>query len=205
MRIVLDLEMTGPEPGWNEIIQIGAIFTDGQFNELGSFSTLVFPENKESFSMLSGEIHGITQYDLQDAPMVHDALELFENWILNCLREKSGVRNPTRADLRKCVICGQSIMYDINFLRHAYKQVKLDYPFSNTTLDLHNLSYFLFKILEKNKIAVPKSRSLNAVAGFFGFERESDEHNALEDARITGQCMKAVLSYTSKLKLDIED
>lgn len=201
MRIILDLEMTGPEPGWNEIIQIGAIFTDGQFNELGAFSTLVFPENKESFSMLSGEIHGISQYDLQDAPQLHEAIELFEEWILEMLRSKTTAINPSRNDLRKCVICGQSIMYDINFLRYAYKQIKSDYPFSNTTLDLHNLSYFLFKILEKNRVPVPKSRSLNAVAEYFGFERESDEHDALEDARLTALCMKEVMSYASKLQL----
>jgi DNA polymerase-3 subunit epsilon len=135
---------------------------------------------------------------------VHEAIELFENWVLDILKSKTSIRNPSRADLKKCIICGQSIMYDINFLRHAYKKIKSEYPFSNTTLDLHNLSYFLFKILEKNKIAVPKSRSLNAVAEYFGFERESDEHDALEDARLTALCMKEVMAYAGKLTLSEE-
>jgi DNA polymerase-3 subunit epsilon len=66
---------------------------------------------------------------------------------------------------------------------------------------LYQLSLFLFKILEANGKSTPKSLSLGAVAEYFGFERKEDIHNALEDAELTGKCLKEVLGYAEKLKL----
>ena len=43
--LVLDLELSGTEVGWHEIIQIGAVLFDQQWNELGQFLDDVCPEN----------------------------------------------------------------------------------------------------------------------------------------------------------------
>ncbi len=48
--LVLDLEMTGPDPGWNEIIQIGAVLFDDNWQLLGTYLHNVFPEDEESFT-----------------------------------------------------------------------------------------------------------------------------------------------------------
>jgi DNA polymerase-3 subunit epsilon len=92
-------------------------------------------------------------------------------------------------------------MYDVVFLKTAYRQEKKEWPFSNMLLDLHNIAYYLFEVLTKNGIRTPNSLSLNAIADFFGFSREGNEHNALEDALITGECLKRCMGYTEKLKL----
>ncbi|WP_342663940.1 3'-5' exonuclease [Eisenibacter elegans] len=198
--LVFDLEMTGPEPGWNEIIQLGAVLCDENWNIQGEYLSDVYPENEESFSIPAQRIHDLTWDELQDAPMLHEVLEDFEDWIL----EKMGIQGRSSQDrkrLRSIVIGGQSVMYDVNFLRHAYKKEKRSWEFAYKQLDLHNLSFFLFEILKNNGIDTPRSLSLGAVAKFFGFEREGETHNALEDAILTAKCLQKVFAYTQTLKI----
>ncbi|MDQ1088668.1 PolC-type DNA polymerase III [Siphonobacter sp. SORGH_AS_1065] len=202
--LVLDLEMTGGEPGWNEIIQIGAVLCDDQWNELGTYLTNVYPENEEAFSEYSARIHGLTLDDLEDAPMIYDVIPEFEEWILEKLGRLRG-RTQTVDNsqyLRDVIISGQSVINDINFLRFAYREEKLKWPFSNKLLDLHTLGYFTFEVLKANGKPTPKSLSLKAIAGYFGLEREDAEfHNALEDAQLTTQSFKNVFALAKKFKI----
>lgn len=179
--LVLDIEMSGPEPGWNEIIQIGAELFDDQWKSLGTYLQNVYPENEEAFTAKSEEVHGLSLDDLEEAPMIYDVIPEFEKWIKT---------KTNGAPLSKVVICGQSVIYDINFLRFAYRNEKMSWPFSNKMIDLHTVSYLFFQILEKNGKSVPRSLSLGAVAGYFGLEREEDTHNALEDAQLTARCFR---------------
>jgi DNA polymerase-3 subunit epsilon len=103
--------------------------------------------------------------------------------------------------MRGVIICGQSVINDMNFLKFAYRQEKLKWPFSNKILDLYNIALFLFPILQNNGIAVPDRYSLDAISKFFGFAREGEAHNALEDAILTADCLKEVMKYQQKLKL----
>jgi len=191
--LVLDIEMTGPEPGWNEIIQIGAELFDDQWRSLDTYLQNVYPENEEAFSTKSEEIHGLSLSDLEDAPMIYDVIPEFEKWL-----KKNNVNKP---NLFNIVICGQSVINDINFLRFAYRNEKLKWPFSNQMLDLHTVSYLFFKILEKNGKTVPRSLSLGSVANYFGFEREGETHNALEDAQLTAKCFKEFFKLIDNVKM----
>lgn len=198
--LVLDIEMTGPEPGWNEIIQIGAELFDDHWNSLGTYLQNVYPENEEAFTAKSEEVHGLSLDDLEDAPMIYDVLPEFEEWVQTRLGRKKGTaQNPP--NLFDVVICGQSVIYDINFLRYAYRQEKMKWPFSNKMVDLHTVSYLFFMILEKNGQPVPRTLSLGTVAKYFGFEREEDTHNALEDAQLTARCFKEFFKLVDKVKL----
>ncbi len=192
--LVLDIEMTGPEPGWNEIIQIGAELFDDNWQSLGTYLSNVYPENEESFSSHSEKIHGLSKEDLEDAPMIYDVIPEFENWIKK--------HNQNKPNLFNVVICGQSVINDINFLRYAYRNEKLRWPYSNKQIDLHTVSYLFFQILENNGQQVPRSLGLGSVASYFGFEREGDTHNALEDAQLTARCFKEFFKLTKKLTLN---
>ncbi|WP_266365057.1 3'-5' exonuclease [Tellurirhabdus rosea] len=191
--LVLDLEMTGPEPDYNEIIQIGAVLFDDRWKELGQYLTNVYPENEDAFSSHSEKIHNLSLADLEDAPMIYDVLPELENWIL----EKLNIRVPAgQLDktpyLRDVIICGQSVMNDINFLKEAYRLEKMKWPYSRTLVDLHTLAYFVFRVLRKNGKNTPKGLSLKAISAYFGLEREDEFHNALEDAILTAKCLKEV-------------
>ncbi|MBD0259548.1 MAG: 3'-5' exonuclease, partial [Cytophagales bacterium] len=43
--------------------------------------------------------------------------------------------------------------------------------------------------------------SLKAISQYFGFEREDETHNALEDAELTGKCFIEFFKISSRLKL----
>ena len=191
--LVLDIEMTGPEPGWNEIIQLGAEIFNDQWQSLGTYLQNVYPENEEAFSVKSEEIHGLSLDDLEDAPMIYDVIPEFEKWIKK--------HNSGKPNLSNVILCGQSVINDINFLRFAYRNETMKWPYSNKMLDLHTVSYLFFQIMEKNGKTVPRSLSLGSVAAYFGFEREKDTHNALEDAQLTARCFKEFFKLTDKVKL----
>ncbi len=193
--LVLDIEMTGPEPGWNEIIQIGAELFDDNWQSLGTYLTNVYPENEESYSSKSEEIHGLSIEELEDAPMIYDVIPEFEKWIKK--------HNQSKPNLSNVIICGQSVINDINFLRYAYRNEKMKWPYSNKQIDLHTVSYLFFQILENNGKQVPRSLSLGSVAQYFGFERQGDTHNALEDAQLTALCFKEFFKLIKQLKLNV--
>lgn len=200
--LVLDLEMTGPEPDYNEIIQIGAVLFDDQWTEKGRYLTNVYPENEDGFSSSSEKIHNLSLADLEDAPMMYDVLPELENWICTQL----GIRVPQgQLDrtpfLRDVIICGQSVINDINFLKEAYRYEKLKWPFSRVLLDLHTLGYFTFRVLKANGQKVPDRLSLTAIAAHFGFAREDGFHNALEDADLTAKCLKEVFKLAERMKI----
>ncbi|MCY7352549.1 MAG: 3'-5' exonuclease [Cytophagaceae bacterium] len=198
--LILDLEMTGTDPGWHEIIQLGAVLCDDNWLELGQHLTNVYPENKEAFTQSAVKVHGLTLGDLDDAPMIYDVLPEFETWILGKLSRKPGAFDNTQV-LRDVIIGGQSVINDINFLRFAYRDEKMKWPFSNVLLDLHTLAYFVFDILRQNGQKTPRSLSLGAIAEYFGFVREGDLHNALEDAVLTAKCFREVMKLGRGFRL----
>ncbi|UFH57299.1 3'-5' exonuclease [Spirosoma sp. KNUC1025] len=200
--LVLDLEMTGPEPDYNEIIQIGAVLFDDNWVERGQYLTNVYPENQEAFSSSSEKIHNLSLAELEDAPMIYDVLPELEEWICKelGLRVPKGQLDRTPF-LRDVIICGQSVINDINFLKEAYRYEKLKWPYSRVLLDLHTLAFFTFRVLKANGRKVPDRLSLTAIASYFGFAREDGFHNALEDAVLTAKCLKEVFKLSEAMKL----
>lgn len=193
--LVFDLEMSGPDPGVHEIIQIGAVLLSDNWVELGVFISNVCPEDKESFTESAAKIHGLTWDELQEAPLIYEVIESFESWIRKLLKRNNG-------DLRDIITCGQSVIYDINFLKFAYRYENMLWPFSNTLIDLHTLAYFGFRIMEANGKSTPRSHSLKSLAEWFGFTRDSGTHNALEDAELTTLCFKEFFNLASRLKIE---
>jgi DNA polymerase-3 subunit epsilon len=192
--LVVDLEMSGPEPGYHEIIQIGAVLLNDNWVELGTYLSNVYPENEEAFTASAEKIHGLSLDELQEAPMIYEVLEDFEQWIRKLLKRQGG-------DLRDVVICGQSVIFDVNFLKFAYSGENLEWPFSNKLIDLHTIAFYTFRILEANGKTVPRSLSLKAISAWFGFEREGDTHNALEDSQLTMQCLQKFFRMAAKFKV----
>lgn len=192
--LVVDLEMSGPEPGYHEILQIGAVLLNDNWTELGTFFSNVYPENEEAFTASAEQIHGLSWDELQEAPMVYEVLEDFEKWIRKLLKRQSG-------SLHDVIICGQSVIFDINFLKFAYSGENLDWPFSNKLIDLHTIAYYTFRILEANGKSTPRSLSLKAISSWFGFEREDKTHNALEDAQLTMLCLQQFFQMSAKFKI----
>ena len=195
--LIFDLEMTGTEADYHDIIQIGAVLVDEQWNKVSEFESLVYPDNPETISKYSEEIHGISLSDLEDAPSAYDVFEDFENWIRKKLKRK---QNENIYDV---ILCGQSVINDINFLKFKYSELNIRWPFSSKLIDLLTITFVFYKIFDFNGINRPKSMSLKSVAQMFQIERDSDNHNALEDANITYSCLKEYIKLSKQVKLTI--
>lgn len=193
--LILDLEMTGGETGYHDVIQIGAVLANDDWKTLSEFQSLVYPAHEENFTSAAEEVHGISMADLEAAPMPYELLENFETWIRKQLKRQASV------SLTDIVVCGQSVINDINFLDQMYADQNLEWPFSYRLVDLMSLSVVFYQIFDANKMQRPKSYSLKAVSAFFGLQREDVTHNALEDARLTYQCFKKYFELIPKLKL----
>ena len=190
--LIIDLEMSGTEYGFHDIIQIGAVLADENLNTIAEFSSLVYPKNEDIFSEEAEEIHGISIFDLEDAELIHTVLDSFEDWIREKLHRKKTDK------LKDLIVCGQSIMNDINFLMVEYKEQHLEWPFSYRILDLMSITDLMYRIFDSNKIERPKSYSLRNVAKYLKIEILEDKHDALEDAKITLRCLKAYFAQIDK-------
>ncbi len=197
--LVIDLEMTGPDPEFHDFIQIGAILANERWELIDEYETLVYPDNEDAYSVYAEQVHGLSIHDLYDAPASYEAIEDLENWVMQKLKMRS------KRHLKSVVIAGQSVYNDISFLRAKYLKHKLKWHFAYRLLDLTNFSYVIFKILDFNGYEVPKLYGLDTVAEFFGIERESEEHDALEDARITFQCFGKFYEIMQQFSISEQD
>lgn len=194
--LIFDLEMTGSEAGYHDMIQIGAVLADDNWKLISSFESLVYPNNEETFTKAAEEIHGISLIDLEDAPMSHEVLENMEAWVRKSLHREA------KDSLKDLVMCGQSVINDINFLKEEYSYLNINWPYSFKLIDLMSLSFVFYQIFDANGKKRPQSYSLKAVAEMFGLSRDDEQHNALEDAKLTYDCFKQYMLLIPNLKLN---
>ncbi|MCF8371938.1 MAG: hypothetical protein K9H64_09965 [Bacteroidales bacterium] len=113
--------MSGSKVGYYDLIQIGVVIASNNWANLSEFESLAYPDKEEAYTEYSEEVNAITLDDLEDAPMSHQVIENIEAWIRKSLK-----RNPT-ASLTDVVLCGQSVINDINFLKQKYDELNLDW------------------------------------------------------------------------------
>ena len=87
-HIVIDLEMNALDKKFKdeklicgrEIIQIGAVLLDDQYQEIGYFNTLVKPQYNERIERKFEKLTGISTKMVQNAPVFAEAMEQFFSW-----------------------------------------------------------------------------------------------------------------------------
>lgn len=100
---VIDLETTGYDPHWDDIIEIGMIkYREGK--EVDRLSSLVRPEDDLYIPEFIEELTGITSDMLKDAPT-------FES-----------IKESVWAFLKDEVIVGHNVNFDINFLYDIFAE-----------------------------------------------------------------------------------
>ena len=93
--IAFDIETTGLDPMYDEIIEIGAIKIENG-KEIETFSTLIKPEYE--INDFITELTGITNEMVQNAPKINEVLTRFMDFI------------------KDSIILGHNINFDINFI-----------------------------------------------------------------------------------------
>ncbi len=158
--VVFDLETTGLDPGYEDIIEISALkIVNGEVKE--EFSTLVNPGR--SIPEVSVGITGITDDMVGNAPLIDEALPMFKRFIGDSILVGHNIRN-----------------FDLLFIqRDAVKY--LGGKITNNYVDTLLLAQRYLPELE--------SKSLGSLSAHYGISYEG-AHRALVDCRINFEVYK---------------
>ncbi len=128
--VVFDLETTGLDPFYDEIIEIGAIkIVDSHI--VDEFSTFVKPMNE--IPTFITNLTGITNEMVKDSPMIYEVLPQFMKFIDNN------------------ILVGHNIHFDINFLYDNLIKSNQE-PLKNDYVDTLRLSRFLLTNLHHHRL-----------------------------------------------------
>ncbi|MFI3237835.1 MAG: 3'-5' exonuclease [Lachnospiraceae bacterium] len=158
--ICVDIEATGLQPKAEKIIEIGAIKVRN-LEIVDTFSTFVYPGKPLTKRII--ELTGITDADLENAPLVK---EIIEDFHMFC------------EDLP---LLGHNIILDYAFLKRAMVDERL--TFERSGVDTLKISRKYLSELE--------SRALGALTKHFQIEHKA--HRALEDAKATHLLYKRMI------------
>lgn len=141
---VVDIETTGFDPMFDEIIEVAGIKYRGR-NEVGRFQSLVKPD--DGIPDYITALTGITNEMAADAPGIEDVLPRFLEFI------------------GEDIVVGHNVHFDVNFLYDYAEDFDLK-PFSNDLVDTLRLSRRLYPELQSHK--------LSALAAHFGVEPDGE-------------------------------
>lgn len=141
---VVDIETTGFDPMFDEIIEVAGIKYRGR-NEVGRFQSLVKPD--DGIPDYITALTGITNEIVADAPGIEDVLPRFLEFI------------------GEDIVVGHNVHFDVNFIYDYAEDFELK-PFSNDLVDTLRLSRRLYPELQSHK--------LSALAAHFGVEPDGE-------------------------------
>lgn len=129
--IAFDIETTGLDPMYDEIIETGAIkIEDGK--EIETFSTLIKP--KYEIDEFITQLTGITNEMVMDAPKINEVLPKFMDFI------------------KDSVILGHNVNFDINFIYDNLINEDMN-PITNDFVDTLRLSRRLLPELKHHRLS----------------------------------------------------
>lgn len=181
-HIVIDLEMNTLNNQFKdekricnrEIIQIGAVLLDEQYQEIGYFNTLVKPQYNERIERKFEKLTGITTEMVRHAPTFTEALEQFLSW---CRSIKDEIR-----------------IYQ--WSESDYAQIKREIKLKRVSLNaeeeelLHRFQDFQKEYGET--LGISRALSLKDAVMYAGVDFAGKEHDALDDAKNTAALLRIV-------------
>lgn len=129
--VVIDIETTGLDPRFDEIIEVAGIKYDNRL-EVGRFQSFVKPQQK--ISSFITELTGITNEMVAHAPRIKTVLPDFLSF------------------LDDSIIVGHNVHFDINFIYDNAEYLGLS-SFTNDFVDTMRISRRLYKDLENHKLS----------------------------------------------------
>lgn len=172
---VIDIETTGLDPNYDEIIEIGAIkVKDNKI--IDTFESLVNPGDYYIDDFIT-DLTGITNEMVKTAPSLEDILPGYIDFIKND------------------ILLGHNVHFDINFLYDVMLD-KLNYKFSNDLVDLLRLSRKVFPDFKNYK--------LETVATNLGVKTKN-KHRSLRDCEITFESYIKLIEHIKNKKIDLNE
>ena len=129
--VVFDIETTGLDPEFDEIIEIGAVkIKDGI--KIDTFNSLIKPEYE--IDEFITELTGITNEMVENAPSIDEVLPKFMDFI------------------RDYIIIGHNVNFDINFIYDNLEELNIP-PITNDFVDTLRISRRLIPELKHHKLS----------------------------------------------------
>ncbi len=179
---VIDIETTGLDTKYDEIIEIGALKINNgiivdKFESLIKPRSCYYDENDNEYyvSEFITELTGITNDMLTTAPDIADVLPEFLNFI------------------EDNILVGHNINFDINFLYDNLMD-ELDYRLSNDFVDLMRLSRKIYPDFKNHK--------LKTISQNLGIDT-SNHHRAIGDCYITYDCFMKLSNHVNENNIDV--
>lgn len=178
--IVVDLEMDNIAREYEaergicnrEIIEIGAVVLNDEFQEIDHFKTYVRPQYNEKIEKHITKLTEITTEMVLDAPVFEVAITKFFEWCED-QQDKLEIAQWSESDLTQ-------ILQEMEL-----KQVILDAQSQKLLVNWCDLQKEC-----SDKLHLENAMSLKNATSLAGIEFEGKEHDALDDARNTAILMK---------------
>lgn len=181
-HVVIDLEMNPLAKEYKderavcrmEIIEIGAVVLDEQYQEIGAFKTLVKPQFNKEIKPYYEKLTGISTAMVSNAPVFEDALNMFFSWCRS-IDDQIQIYQWSKTDMDQilCEIKLKQIVLNDESQKLLSKWEDFQEEFGET-LNLSN------------------AVSLKNAVMYAGVEFEGVQHDALDDARNTAVLLKIV-------------
>ena len=181
-HIVIDLEMNTLDKKFkderiicgSEIIQIGAVLLDEQYQEIGSFNTLVKPQYNERIERKFERLTGITTEMVQNAPVFSEAIGQFLSWCRS-IRDDIQIYQWSESD---------------------YEQIAKELVLKRICLDPEDRELLKgFQDFQKEygeTLGLSKAVSLKDAVMYAGVDFSGKEHDALDDAKNTASLLRII-------------
>ena len=173
--IIIDLEMSGPNPREHEVLDIGGVLASMEegFPELTSWGSKVRP-----LHIGTGSIEALATVSYSS-----------KKWKNSMSLEKAIVKISQIG--HQSIITGWGISQDLAFLNETYHRLNQDWPFLKVAIDIQNIAK---KMLTRSEI---DRLNLGHVADRLGIGRLG-EHSALADAYTTYDVLTTLWKRATK-------
>lgn len=182
MICFIDFETTGIDVFRDEPIEFGAVLVDPDFKIINELSSKIALKKSVYLTKRAYNIHNISIEELKGSPSQSDVIDKFFN--------------EFGTDFR---LSGWNTSFDISFLRkicHRNGMMVKYNKINHRHIDTQSLGFLAVEL----GLVKQSQNSLNDWVNYFGFIR-SENHSALEDAKLTFEVYKELLYlFRSKIK-----
>lgn len=178
-HIVVDLEMNTVSKKSEarkisnmEIIEIGAVMLDDNFQEISSFRTYVKPQYNDSIAPNIRKLTGITDSMVLMAPKFSEAFRMFTQW---CLGTGDEITIYAWSDSDYKQLCKEMELKNYEMLTEEKVICEREWSDFQKEFDIH--------------LGFQKQVSLKTALAMAGIDFAGREHDALDDARNTAELL----------------
>lgn len=184
--IAVDLETTGLDPNYNEIIEIGAIILDEDLVEMDRFHRMVrplYPQRAINKGFNAFARSHIDPLNLELHPFIHTIITEFNQWLL---------KHNNLIESAHLSLLGQNIKFDYSFLQAAYEAANIYFPFDYHAISIESIYVALYTAKHN---CLPDKISLINICEELQIEFDSNQHHgALYDIEKTIEAFKDMLA-----------